>query len=62
MRTCREWLPLQLKEGADNQEEIGGGVERVGWGEDAEGAEGVGVGSRQGRSGKLSIGTLQIKM
>ena len=48
--------------GADNQEVIGGGVERVGWGEDAEGAEGVGRGSRQGRSGKLSIGTLQIKM
>ena len=44
MRTCWEWLPLQLKEGADNQEVIGGGVERVDWGEDAEGAKGVGRG------------------
>ena len=42
-------------------------MERVGWGEDAEGedaegAEGVTEGSRQGRSGKLSIGTLQINV
>ena len=37
-------------------------MERVDWGEDAEGAEGVGRGIRQGRSGKLSIGTLQINV
>ena len=36
-------------------------MERVDWGEDAEGAEGVGR-IRQGRSGKLSIGTLQINV
>ena len=48
---------VAAKEGADNQEVIGGAVERVGWGEDAEGAEGVGRGWRQGRSGRLSIDT-----